>query len=111
MCVVIFFMHFCAIYAQIPSNRVSFADIQEGVADESRISVFDRGNKLVFDASGKPQVCCAGTVDGTPVRIEFTNLPKGFVPLPGESRVQFATTPVELSIKRLDICKIRSFGF
>lgn len=33
------------------------------------------------------------------VRIEFTNLPEGYHPLPGESTVQFITAPAEVSLK------------
>lgn len=36
---------------------------------------------------------------GHRVRLEFTNLPEGYYPLPGESTVQFVTAPAKVSLK------------
>lgn len=38
-------------------------------------------------------------VPGQRIRVEFTNLPEGYYPLPGESTVQFVTAPAEVSLK------------
>ncbi|MCF0075665.1 T9SS type A sorting domain-containing protein [Dyadobacter sp. CY261] len=58
-----------------------------------------RGHIVLLTPGEKMITCCAGLRDGTPIRVEFTNIAEGLVPLPGESKVQFLRTPADISLR------------